>query len=203
VRLRGHRRRWRFRRQEVGAGGPPTEREGAAHELPVVPDSEFRLYLVLCPAQSLLDLLVALLHPHLQPAVRSGHLGDADRRFRYLRPARNLRCPMWPRHAPLSSPTYPTPIIPTRNFFSQAIFSCLFVCYRHHAPNYQHLPPQARAYYRSIETARLIRSGSNYTLSTVVIVHVPSNKTLDAFLDGRLGLEPDISCKIVHVGVRR
>ncbi len=38
---------------------------------------EIQSYLVLCSAQSLLDLLVALLHPHPQPAVRSGHLGDA------------------------------------------------------------------------------------------------------------------------------
>ena len=65
--FRGHPSRWRFRRQEVGVGGPPTERKGAAHELPVVPDSEIRPYLVLCPAQSLLDLLVALLYPHPQP----------------------------------------------------------------------------------------------------------------------------------------
>ena len=133
MRLRGHLRRWRFRRQEVGAGGPPAEREGAAHELPGVPDSEIRPYLVLCPAQSLLGLLVALLHPHPQPAVRSGvvrsgYLGDVDRRSRYLRPARNLRCPRWPRHAPLTSPTYPTPITPTANFLveqSSLVYLCV------------------------------------------------------------------------------
>ena len=34
----------------------------------MVPDSEIRPYLELSPAQSLLDLLVALLHPHPQPA---------------------------------------------------------------------------------------------------------------------------------------
>ena len=48
----------------------------------MVPDSEIRPYLVLCPAPILLDLLVALLHPHPQP-VQSGYLGDVDRRSRY------------------------------------------------------------------------------------------------------------------------
>ena len=161
--LRGHPSRWRFRRQEVGAGGPPTEREGAPHELPVVPDSEIRPYLVLCPAQSLLDLLVALLHPHPQPAVRSGHLGDADRRSRYLRPARNLWCPMWLRHVPVTNLTYPTPTTPTVNSLVKRS-SLVYLCNRHHAPNYPDSHHRLAHNCKSIETARLTRSGSNYTL---------------------------------------
>jgi hypothetical protein len=202
VRLRGHPRRWRFRCQEVGAGGPPTEREGAAHELPVVPDSEIRPYLVLCPAQSLLDLLVALLHPDPQP-VQSGYLGGVDRRSRYLRSARNLRCPMWPRHAPLTSPTYSTPITPTANFLVEQS-SLVYLCVIDTAPQ---TTSTSRIGSRILQVHRNSEAHKErpklHTLSAMVIAHIPSNKTLDAFLDGRLGLEPDISYQIVHVGVRR
>ena len=38
-------------------------------------------------------------------------------------------------------PHVPSPDNPYGKFFSQAIFSGLFVRYRHYAPNYQYLSP--------------------------------------------------------------
>src|SRR5258708_8720979 len=45
----------------------PTEREGAAHQLPLPPDGLVASHLVLGPAEDVFDLFVALLPPHPHP----------------------------------------------------------------------------------------------------------------------------------------
>src|SRR5215204_1909633 len=55
---------------------PPAERKRQAHQLPVSSYGYVAPDLVVAPSQSVLDLLVALLHPHPQ-TVEPDHLSDA------------------------------------------------------------------------------------------------------------------------------
>src|SRR5258708_33436465 len=80
-------RRWLsslLRRAGRGVRGMvPTEREGAAHQLPVPPDGLVASPLVLGPAEGVFDVFVALLHPHAQP-VQTDHLFQAGCRPRWF-----------------------------------------------------------------------------------------------------------------------
>ena len=65
-----------MRAPPIGAAlGPPAERKGAADQCPMAADGAIGVDLKVGPAQFLLDLLVALLHP-LPQAAESYHLGQ-------------------------------------------------------------------------------------------------------------------------------
>src|ERR671931_1396729 len=66
-------RRCRGEREALLTVVVPTEGEGTADQGPVPPDRQVGAHLVLAPAQGVLRLLVALLHPHAQ-AIEADHL---------------------------------------------------------------------------------------------------------------------------------
>ena len=109
---------------------------------------------------------------------------------------------MWHRHAPVTSPTYPTPTTPTANsLVKQSSLVCVLSTPRPKLPTPPAIGSRILQVHKNSETHK--EWLELHSLSTVVIGHVPSDKTLDAFLDRRFGLEPDISYQIVHIGVRR
>src|SRR5690349_11972662 len=75
----GHRMQCRAHLRGAVRGMIPTKGEGATDQLPMSPDRFVTPNLILRPAQSVFDLLVALLDPLAQP-IEPDHFFQASRR---------------------------------------------------------------------------------------------------------------------------